>query len=129
MTKKAVQTDAAPQPEGGYSQAVMAGGLVFTSGQAALDPASGELRGETVAEQTLLTLDNLDALLGAVGSSLAAVVKTTAHIADIATFDEFDAIYRDRMLAPLPARTTVASGLGLGILVEIDVVATLPDQS
>lgn len=128
MIRRVVRTDAAPPPEGGYSQAVVAGGLVFTSGQAALDPASGGLRGDTVAEQTRHTLDNIEALLNAVGAGLGDVVKTTAHIAEIATFDEFDAAYRERMPSPLPARTTVASGLGDGILVEVDVVATLPNQ-
>lgn len=129
MSKQAVETGSAPQPEGGYSQAIVTGDLVFTSGQAALDPSTGELVGDTVAEQTERTLDNIEALLAAVGAGLEDVVKTTAHIRDIATFDEFDESYRGRMPAPLPARTTVESGLGEGILVEIDVVAAIPQGS
>ncbi|MGV1046981.1 MAG: RidA family protein [Solirubrobacterales bacterium] len=129
MAKRAIETDSAPLPEGGYSQAIVAGGLLFASGQAALDPQSGELRGSTVEEQTALTIDNLESVLAAAGATLGDVVKATAHLHDIGTFDEFDATYRRRMPAPLPARTTVASGLGPGILVEIDVIAALPDQA
>jgi 2-iminobutanoate/2-iminopropanoate deaminase len=127
MTKRAVTSTAAPAPRGGYSQAITAGGLVFLSGQAALD-ADGNLVGTTMEVQTAKTLDNLEAVLSAAGASLADVVKTTAHISDIGLFDQFDAAYRARMSEPLPARTTVESGLPPGLLVEIDVIAVTNAQ-
>jgi 2-iminobutanoate/2-iminopropanoate deaminase len=118
-----VQPAEAPDPQGGYSPAIVSDGLVFASGQAALDPATGELVAGDVAAQTTLTLDNLEAVLRAAGSGLGDVLKTTVHLADIASFDAFDAAYRARMPRPYPARTTVGSALAPGLLVEIDVVA------
>lgn len=127
MTKEAVTAQDAPSPQGGYSQAINAAGLVFVSGQAALDRA-GNLQGTTIEEQTARTLDNIEAVLAGAGASLADVVKTTAHLSEIALFDRFDATYTDRLPDPLPARTTVESGLAPGLLVEIDVVALVRNE-
>ncbi len=118
-----VQPADAPDPQGGYSPAIVSDGLVFASGQAALDPQTGAVMTDDVADQTTLTIDNLEAVLRAAGSGLDHVLKATVHLADIATFDAFDTAYRARMPRPYPARTTVGSALAPGVLVEIDVVA------
>lgn len=119
-----IQPADAPDPQGGYSPAMVAGGVVYASGQAALDPQTGEIAADGVPDQTVLTLDNLETVLRAAGSGLDQVLKATVHLADITTFDAFDAAYRERMPQPYPARTTVGSDLAPGVLVEIDVVAT-----
>jgi 2-iminobutanoate/2-iminopropanoate deaminase len=127
MTRTAITTQAAPAPQGGYSQAIQAAGLVFVSGQAAVD-GTGRLQGETIEDQTAKTLDNIEAVLAGAGASLGDIVKTTAHISEIGLFERFDAAYQARMPEPLPARTTVESGLAAGLLVEIDVIAVAPSK-
>lgn len=118
---KEVRSDQAPPPAGPYSQAIVAGGFVFASGQRPADPVTGAIP-SGVEEQTEQVLKNLAAVLGAAGSSLADVVKVTAHLADISDFDAFNRVYTRYFQAPFPARTTVGSQLR-GILVEVDVVA------
>lgn len=118
-----VHTLRAPAPAGAYSQAMIAGNLVFTSGFGPMDPQTG-LVPATVEEQTRQTLHNVRAALEAAGASLEHVVKTTVHLADLSDWAAFDAAYREVMPEPLPARTTVGSQL-TGILVEIDAVAVL----
>jgi 2-iminobutanoate/2-iminopropanoate deaminase len=117
-----------PAPAGAYSPAVTFGDFVFVSGQAPIDPATGSLVQGSIEQRTLQTLANLGRVLEAAGSSLAGVVKVTAHLEDFALFDGFDAAYRATFADPLPARTTVQSGLG-GIQVEIDAVAVRSVQS
>jgi 2-iminobutanoate/2-iminopropanoate deaminase len=112
----------APAARGAYSHGVVAGDLLFTAGMGPLDPATGETIGSTVAEQTARVIANLEGILSLRGRSLADVVKATVHLADLGTFAEFDAKYRQLMAEPYPARTTVGSTLA-GILVEIDFVA------
>jgi reactive intermediate/imine deaminase len=102
------------------------GNLVYTSGFGAHDPHTGEVVGSDVAAQTEQTLRNVDAALRAAGSSLAAAVKMTVHLADLGDFAAFDAAYRSAMTEPYPVRTTVGSTLA-GILVEIDAVAVVDD--
>jgi 2-iminobutanoate/2-iminopropanoate deaminase len=118
---KEVRSDQAPPPAGPYSQAIVAGGFVFASGQRPADPVTGAIP-SGVEEQTEQVLKNLAAVLGAAGRSLADVVKVTAHLADISDFDAFNRVYTRYFQAPFPARTTVGSQLR-GILVEVDVVA------
>lgn len=118
-----VEPDNAPAPQGSYSSAIVSGDLIFTSGQAGFDPKTDELVSTDIGTQTLQTLDNLDAVLRAAGSGLDHVLKVTVHLADIELFADYDAAYRSRMPQPFPARTTVASGMDPGVLVEIDVVA------
>jgi 2-iminobutanoate/2-iminopropanoate deaminase len=101
------------------------GDLVFTAGQGPIDPATGKVRGETIEEQTDLTIDNLRALLEAAGTSLDHVVKATVHLADLADFAAFNRVYERRFPDPKPVRTTVGSQL-LGIMVEIDLIAEMP---
>jgi 2-iminobutanoate/2-iminopropanoate deaminase len=125
MEPKQITTDRAPRGTGAYSQAVRAGDFVFISGQGPLDPATLEVRGETVAEQTRATLTNLEAIVLAAGGSLKDVVKVSAFLASIDGFSEFNATYEGVFAEPRPARTTVGAELK-DILVEIDAVVYLP---
>ena len=119
----------APAAIGPYSQAQVVrlhGGnrLVFTSGQVALDPESGELKGADIAAQTEQVLKNLAAVLSGAGLELADVVKTTVFLADMADFQGMNQVYEKHFPSPAPARTTVAAaGLPRGARVEIEAVA------
>ena len=119
-----VATDAAPKAIGPYSQAITMDGLVFTAGQVALDPQSGELVGRTTAEQTEQVFANLKAVLAAAGTALDNVVKTTVYLADMADFGQMNEVYAKHFGSHKPARSTVqAAGLPKGARVEIDVIA------
>jgi len=119
-----IATDAAPKAIGPYSQAISTDSLIFTAGQVALDPKSGELVGRTTAEQTEQVFANLKAVLTAAGTSLGNVVKTTVYLADMADFAQMNEVYAKHFGSHKPARSTVqAAGLPKGALVEIDVVA------
>jgi 2-iminobutanoate/2-iminopropanoate deaminase len=119
-----VATDAAPKAIGPYSQAIMTDGLVFTAGQVALDPQSGELVGTSTAQQTEQVLKNLQAVLAAAGTSLANVVKATVYLADMADFAQMNEVYARHFGTHKPARSTVqAAGLPKAARVEIDVIA------
>ena len=119
-----VATDAAPKAIGPYSQAIVTDGLVFSAGQVALDPRSGELVGKTTAEQTEQVLQNLKAVLAAAGTSLDNVVKTTIYLADMADFAQMNEVYAKHFGPHKPARSTVqAAGLPKAARVEIDVIA------
>lgn len=119
-----VATDAAPKAIGPYSQAIVTDGLVFSAGQVALDPKSGELVGKTTAEQTEQVLRNLQAVLTAAGTSLDNVVKATVYLADMADFAQMNEVYAKYFGTHKPARSTVqAAGLPKGARVEIDVIA------
>lgn len=119
-----VTTDAAPKAIGPYSQAIQTDGLVFTAGQVALDPKTGELVGTTTAQQTEQVFKNLQAVLTAAGSSLGNVVKTTVYLADMADFKEMNDVYARHFGTHKPARSTVqAAGLPKAARVEIDVIA------
>jgi 2-iminobutanoate/2-iminopropanoate deaminase len=119
-----VATDGAPKAIGPYSQAITMEGLVFTAGQVALDPRSGELVGRTTAEQTEQVFANLKAVLAAAGTALGNVVKTTVYLADMADFAQMNEVYAKHFGSHKPARSTVqAAGLPKGARVEIDVIA------
>jgi 2-iminobutanoate/2-iminopropanoate deaminase len=119
-----VATEGAPRAIGPYSQGVMSGGLVYTAGQVALDPATGEMVAGGVPEQTTRALENIRAILRAVGSDLAQVVKTTVFLADMADFTEMNAAYAAAFGQHRPARSTVAvKALPRGARVEIEAVA------
>jgi len=121
-----IVTEAAPRGTGAYSQALRAGDFVFISGQGPLDPATLEVRGTTIEEQTEHTLRNLEAIAAAAGGSLRDVVKVSAFLSSIELFPGFNATY-ERIFGtlPRPARTTTGAELR-GILVEIDAVLHLP---
>lgn len=119
-----VSTDNAPKAIGPYSQAVVTDNVVYTAGQVALDPTSGELVGTSVAEQTEQVLKNIAAVLAASGSSLGQVVKTTVYLADMADFAAMNEVYARHFGGHRPARSTVqAAGLPKGARVEIDAIA------
>ncbi len=120
-----VSTTNAPQAIGPYSQATVVGDLIFTAGQIALDPATMELVGSDVAEQTERVLVNLTAVLEAAGSGLGKVAKTTVYLADMADFPAMNEVYAKFFGDHKPARATVqAAGLPMGVSVEIDAIAT-----
>jgi len=119
-----IATDAAPKAIGPYSQAIVNDNLVFTAGQVALDPKTGDLIGRSTAEQTEQVFANLKAVLTAAGTSLQNVVKTTVYLADMADFAQMNEVYAKHFGAHKPARSTLqAAGLPKAARVEIDVVA------
>jgi len=125
---EAVVTDGAPAPVGPYNQAVKAGGLLFCSGQIALDPTSGVLVGDgDVEAETRQVLANLTAVLAAAGSSPGQVVRTTVFLTDLADFGRVNALYAEVFDGPVaPARACVqVAALPKGARVEIDCVALL----
>jgi len=114
----------APNPQGPYSHAVKAGGFVYVSGQAALDPETSKPINGTVAEETRRTLENVKAILAASGASLKDVVKCSVFLADIRDFRAMNEVYAEYFGQAKPARTTVQSTLpASGLKVEIDCVA------
>lgn len=122
MIKK-ISTDKAPKAIGPYSQAVLCSGMLYTSGQIALSPESGELVGENIAEQTEQIMKNLSAVLEAAGTSFDNVVKTTCFLADIADFAVFNEVY-GKYITSAPARSCVAvKSLPKGALAEVEVIA------
>ena len=122
--KTIVQTEKAPAAIGPYSQAVKAGGFVFLSGQVALDPASGQVVEGDVRAQTERVMKNLQAVLAAAGSSLAAVVKATVFLADMNDFAAMNEVYGRFFSSDPPARATVqAARLPKDVQVEIDLIA------
>ncbi len=128
MSRK-VETNNAPKAIGPYSQAVVAGGLVFTSGQIPLDPETGVLTGENITEQTHRVCKNLEAVLNAAGSSLKSAVKTVCFLSDIADFAAFNEVYA-QYFTEKPARSCVAvKELPKGALVEVEVVAEMEEQT
>jgi 2-iminobutanoate/2-iminopropanoate deaminase len=121
---RVIATDAAPKAIGPYSQALAIDNFVFTAGQVALDPKSGDLVGRTTAEQTEQVFANLKAVLAAAGTSLADVVKTTVYLADMADFAQMNEVYAKHFGSHKPARSTVqAAGLPKAARVEIDMIA------
>jgi 2-iminobutanoate/2-iminopropanoate deaminase len=125
MTRKPVLSQDAPQPSGGYSQGIVAGGMLYLSGQGPYD-AAGTRVGETVAEQVRQVLENLDAVARAAGGSLRNAVRCGMYISDMAHFDEMDAEYRRFFSDPMPPPTTIQSDL-VGFDVEGDAVVWLGD--
>jgi 2-iminobutanoate/2-iminopropanoate deaminase len=119
-----VATQDAPKAIGPYSQAVKTNGFVFTSGQIALDPSTGNLVEGSFEDQVHRVFRNLEAVLREAGSSFDQVVKATVYLSDMANFVALNGIYAEYLGAHKPARTTIAaSGLPKGALVEIDFVA------
>lgn len=119
-----ISTERAPKAIGPYSQATMVGNVIYTAGQVALDPATMQMVGKDVAEQTDRVLKNLAAVLEAAGSSLAHVVKTTVFLADMADFAAMNDVYARHFGEHRPARSTVAvRTLPKDARVEIDAIA------
>lgn len=124
MTEK-ISTSKAPAAIGPYSQAVKLDGIVYTSGQIPLDPATGNMVGSDVREQTEQIMKNLAAVLEAAGTSFDNVVKTTCFLADIADFAAFNEVYA-KYITSAPARSCVAvRDLPKGALAEVEVIAAV----
>ena len=122
---KVIQTNAAPAAIGPYSQAIVSGNLLFTSGQIPLSAQDGQVSGSSITEQTEQVIKNLAAVLEAAGSSFAKVVKTTCFLADMGDFAAFNEVYA-KYFTGKPARSTVAvKQLPRGVLVEIEAVAEI----
>jgi 2-iminobutanoate/2-iminopropanoate deaminase len=124
VSARIVHTDKAPAAIGPYSQGIVAGNFLFTAGQIALDPATGQIVQGDVTAQTERVLENLTAVLESAGASWADVVKTTVYLQDMADFPRVNEVYGRMIGGARPARSTVqVSGLPRGVLVEIDAVA------
>jgi 2-iminobutanoate/2-iminopropanoate deaminase len=126
MTRQAISTDRAPAALGPYSQAVVANGLVFCSGMAGIDPATGAAP-EGIDAQTEQALINLKAVLEAAGASMSDIVKTTIFYADVDDFHRLNEVYARHMPDPAPARSAPANvRLPRGLLISIDAIAVSP---
>ena len=120
-----ISTSKAPAAIGPYSQAIEVAGLVYTSGQIPIDPATGKFVEGGIREQTRQSLLNVKAILEETGLTLSDVVKTTVFMADMNDFADMNAIYSEFFSEPYPARSAVAvKSLPKGALVEIEVVAS-----
>ena len=126
MHRHAISTADAANAVGPYSQAIVAGGFVFCSGTAGIDPATGEVR-EGIRAQTEQALANLAAILEAAGTSMDALVKTTIFYANVDDFATINEIYSARMPDPPPARSAPANiELPRGLLLSIEAIAVMP---
>ena len=122
--RRIVDTDGAPAAIGPYSQAIAAGGLLFTAGQIPIDPRTGNVVPGDVRDQTERVLENLAAILSAAGTSFDRVLKTTCFLADMADFAAFNEVYGRSFPSSTPARSTVqVAKLPLGARVEVECVA------
>lgn len=123
--KKIINTAHAPAPIGPYSQAVMAGDMLFISGQVALVPGTGELANADIAEETTQVMKNLQAILTEAGMDFTNIVKTTIFLSDMALFGSVNEIYAGYFTNDFPARETVAvKGLPKSVNVEISMIAS-----
>jgi 2-iminobutanoate/2-iminopropanoate deaminase len=127
--REAVYTDEAPKPVGPYSQAIVANGFIFVSGQIPLDPKTGELVRGDFREATLRALQNLKAIIEAAGATLDDVVKVTVYLKDISMFSAFNEVYSEFFKGNPPARVVVeVSNLPLNADVEIEAIAIAPHE-
>ena len=122
---KKVHTDNAPAAIGPYSQAIVHGDMVFTSGQIPINPVTGNVEAEDIVSQTEQVMKNLGAVLAAAGSSYEKAIKTTCFLADIADFAAFNEVYA-KYFTKKPARSCVAvKTLPKNVLVEVEVIALI----
>lgn len=122
---KVISTDKAPAAIGPYSQAIVSGGMVYTSGQIAIDPATGAVVSGGIEEQTEQVCRNIEQLLKAAGTDIGRVVKTVCFLADMGDFAAFNAVY-EKYFVSKPARSCVAvKTLPKNVLVEIDTVTEM----
>jgi 2-iminobutanoate/2-iminopropanoate deaminase len=124
MQKKIVNTGKAPDPIGPYSQAVMAGNLLFISGQVAINPQTGNVDASGIKAETVQVMENLKAILAEAGLDFPDVVKTTIFLSDMSLFGEVNEVYGKFFTGAFPARETVAvKGLPKNVNVEISMIA------
>lgn len=123
--KKTIVTDKAPAAIGPYSQGIIAGNMLFASGQIAINPANGEINGSDITEQTVQVMKNIGAILAEAGADYSHVVKTTCFLADMGDFAAFNEIYGN-YFTDKPARSCVAvKTLPKNVLCEVEVIACL----
>lgn len=121
---EAIKTNDAPKAIGPYSQAIACNDMIFVSGQIAINPATGNIEGSTIEEQTERVLKNLEAILAAAGSNIAKTVKCTVFLSDMNDFAPFNSVYAKRFGETPPARSTVqAARLPRDVKIEIDAIA------
>lgn len=126
MLRKTVRTDKAPSPVGPYSQAIVSNGLVFCSGQIALDPVTGTLINQNIESETTQVMENLKAVLESAGSALEKVVKTTIFLRDLKDFTRMNEVYGSFFEEDPPARSTIqVSALPRSARLEIECIAAL----
>ena len=126
MSKQAIQTDSAPAAIGPYSQAVVSGGFLFTSGQLPIDPATGKIPEGTIEEKAHIVFRNLAAIAKKAGTNLDNAVKTTVYLADIGNFQAVNTVYAQYFNEPYPARSAFqVAALPLGADVEVEAIFQL----
>ena len=124
--KRIIQTNEAPQAIGPYSQGVIANGMLYASGQIAIDPKVGDLVAKDIKGQVNQVMENIGALLRAAGLGYEDIVKTTVFLQDIGDFTTFNEIYASYLSEPYPARSAVQVGaLPKGALIEIEMIAQM----
>ncbi|HYB84927.1 MAG TPA: Rid family detoxifying hydrolase [archaeon] len=124
MPREVIRTPSAPQPVGPYSQAIMVNGLLFVSGQGAIDPNSGRLAGTDIQSQTRQTLTNVQNIVEASGMSMRDLVRVAVYLKNMKDFKEMNEVYKSFFPDAPPARTTIQAELPLPeMLIEIDAVA------
>lgn len=126
VTQSRVQTGGAPAALGPYSQAIVANGMVFCTGQVAIDPETNQLVEGDIRVQTHRVMENLGAVLEAAGSSLQHVVKTTVFLANFHDFPAMNEVYAEYFGDVEPARSTIEGGLPRGLLVQVECIAIVP---
>lgn len=126
--KKCIHPESAPVPAGPYSPAIKAGSMLFVSGQTPEKPGTDQLVEGGIKEQTKQVMENIKNIIGAAGCTMDSVVKVNTHLLDIKNFKDYNEIYRTYFTEPFPARTTVQSVIPGGALIEVDVIALLPDS-
>lgn len=129
MAKKQFFSDRVPDPRGCYSQAIILGDTLYSSGQLPVDPDSGNLVRGSVSEQTIQIMENLKALLEDAGSSIDNIVKTTIFLRDVSFWEEINRVYSAYFQDRVPPARTVVSGIDIhyGLDVEMEVIAYVPD--
>ncbi len=126
MSKQAIQTTSAPAAIGPYSQAVVSGGFLFTSGQLPIDPATGKIPEGTIEDKAHIVFKNLSAIAKEAGTNLDNAVKTTVYLADIGNFQAVNTVYAQYFKEPYPARSAFqVAALPLGADVEVEAIFQL----
>ena len=127
MEKEVIYTEKAPKPVGPYSQAIKVGSFIFGSGQIPIDPTTGNIVKGDITTQTRRVIENIKAVLEAVGYTLSDVVSVNVFLRNLSDYDEFNQIYSKYFKEKPPARTTVeVSNLPKGVLIEMNFIAYKP---